>query len=347
MSDRVSALLTMLLLSACGGGESPRETMLRETMASTDVQRAREHAPDLVAQAERAHEQARAFERDGNVSAADDEETRARLLLAAALAETDRAISDEQRVILENETSAQTQQAEHDEQERVEIEHENARMAASLAAREELARALNQATREEPRRRNLVSSSTAGSMAAASAFARQAELDLATAVAIGAPAESADAVRAALARFRAASASSSERVQAAAEARIAALSALGRARATLPAPTRETIASLIEMADRFGLAGSMTPRGFVVEHIGNAASARIVELATAFATGPIIIESRSAPNDRVAVRSAEAFLDLLSGAGIARDRMSLITNSVVGQGPSSIAVVFPAYRAAP
>lgn len=347
MSDRISALLLAFLLSACGGGESPRETMLRQTMASTDVQRAREHAPDLVAQAERAHEQARAFERDGNLRAADDEETRARLLLAAALAETDRAISDEQRVIIENETSAQTQQAEHDEQERVEIEHENARMAASVAAREELARALDQATREEPRRRNLVSSSTAGSIAAASAFARQAELDLATAIAIGAPAESADAARAALTRFRAASASSSERIHAAAEARVAALEALGRARAILPAPSQETIASLVEMAGRFGVAGSMTPRGFVVENVGNAARARIVELATAFATGPLVIELRSPPNDRAAVRLADAFVDQLSAAGIARNRMTVITNSAEGQASSSIAVVFSAYRAVP
>ncbi|MBK8171310.1 MAG: hypothetical protein IPK60_13320 [Sandaracinaceae bacterium] len=317
--------LCLLSVVGCGASESARSSMLRETLASPEVQRARVHAPDLVLQAERAHAAAHAFERAENPEAAADEETRARLLLAAATAEADRAEADEERLRLEHETNELDAQSARNEQERLQIEQESARLAAARTAREELARALAQAEHDEPRRRNLVSASRESTSGESAALVRRARLDLAVAIALGAPQDSVDAASAAIERFEHVQPTGPSRVNAASEARVLAERALGQARATTPAATREVIASFERSAREYNLPITSTPRGMIVAPATMDARvmSRLCDLANAFANGPILIETRSQSAAASTRRSIDALVATLVQHGVPRTRVTV------------------------
>lgn len=338
MKEAWLPLATFVLLNACGAGESPRSTMLREILASDDVTRARTHAPDLVAAAERAEADAQANSRRANAAAADDDATRARLYIAAALAETERAEADEARLALVRETDTLAQEALALETERLEIERESARLAASRAAGEELARALRQAEADEPRRRNLVSSGARGGAGVAVALVRRARLDLAIALSLAPPTRDSDEAVALLARWDAMAEQDAQRLHVAEDVRLATERALGRARASTEHPSAEAIASLVRAAEEYQFVISVTPRGAVIDIASDTATtqARLADLLLAFPTGPVLIDASGAP------RRFDLVRDTLVRRGVPATR---VQSANVGSSARSggLGVVLPGY----
>lgn len=240
---------------------------VRRDLSAMGIEEARVSAPDLVAAAYRAADEAeRAFER-GDLDASADHATRARLEAIAALAEHERALAEHERASLESETTLLEERAVQDETATRAIEAEIARTRAARAAREELQRALELAERDEahPVRRARVSIVDDAEMRrAALAIRERARLLAAAASAMGA--ETIVLARAEeLAGLSAGTSSPRQALELAEQAHEAARDALASARRTRPAPTREEIASLLEAARESGLSVMRFERGLGVE----------------------------------------------------------------------------------
>jgi flagellar motor protein MotB len=96
--------------SGCGPSER-RASDVRRELSAGGIDEARELAPDLVAAAYAAVDEAEAAERDADLEAAADHATRARLYAQAALAERERARAEHDRIEVEQEVLAQEERA--------------------------------------------------------------------------------------------------------------------------------------------------------------------------------------------------------------------------------------------
>jgi hypothetical protein len=231
------------------------------------IEEARVTAPDLVAAAYAAADEAERAFASGDLDASADYATQARLEAAAALAEHERALAEQERASIEHETTLLEERAVEDESAARAIEAETARLRAARAAREELQRALELAERDEahPVRRGRVSIVDDAEMRrAALAIRERARLLIAAAAAMGA--ETVVLARAEeLAGLSAGNGNSQQALELAEQAHEAARDALANARRTHPAPTREEIASLLEAAREAELSVMRFERGLGLE----------------------------------------------------------------------------------
>jgi hypothetical protein len=364
---------TVLLAFAavgCGPSLGPGAGLLDARFREPRVTQARASAPDLVAAAEAARDAAARAHAAGDAEAADDETTRARLLLEAALVEVERAAAERTR--RENERAAETddEAARRDEEARTELAREAVWRAAARVAEAEQQRALARAQASEPRRgARLPSGDADDARDAARALARRARLLRAAAAALGAtPAELAPvdaaltASDAALATTPRARITPAEALAAADEARRSAERALGTARDRAGAPGAEGLAALVETVRLAGLEAQSEERGVVVyaaafpDRARVPAQAAVGALATVLrthASGPVLV-AHEAPRDaggaRLARERAESLLRALVAAGADTARLRLAPGDAPaprdGEAPRA-ALAFPAYAATP
>lgn len=343
--------------AACGGAAAtPGRRLLDERFDAPAVAEARRVAPDLVAAAERARALAERARARGEAAAAADETTRARLLLEAALVEARRVREERAREEAEDEVRALTLAALRDEAARAELDRENARRAALRVLRDELARALARAEASEPRRGGrLASGDPADARRAAEALAARARLLMGAAVALGAPPPAVARAEAALERHALATGDPARALAAADEARRAAETALGLARAravsgadgapggasrggadhaSAAAALAAAVEAIAEDAEARGLGAHMTERGLVLRapaaFAGTAlapAAGVVGALAAVARTAPgpvrVWVEASGGRHSRLGATRAARLLEALIAAGLPRERLSV------------------------
>lgn len=307
-----------------------------------DLQAAHATAPELVARAHAAADEAERAEAEGDLDASADHATRARLEAAAAVAEHERVLYERERAAIEAEATLLEERAVRDELSARAIEAETERLRAARAAREELERALELAERDEahPVRRARVSLADDAEMRrAALAIRERARLLNAAASAMGA--ETIVLARSEeLAGMSAGTSNPREALELAEQAHEAAREALASARRARPGPTREEIASLLEAAREsrlsvmrlergLGLELSQVFRGTSAQPLPSSAQriARIASLLRMHPHGPIAIEVDVPGAGESATRLARARGEwahrALISAGIAAERLHL------------------------
>lgn len=361
---RLAIPATALLLVACGG--APRASgELRERLRSGVAAGAHERAPELVAQVERTLDQADEAEQNGDEAATADHITSARLLFEAAVVEAARVEDEAERAHIESEIAATLARARRDEEARETISVELARRASARAAREEAARALEQASRDEarPLRRRRVSLEEAQDLRRAAAVLRaRTRLAMAAARALGADDEALAEANAGLDASEGAS-DPLAAVSHADGARHAALGALGGARASFEGPGDDGPSTLAEAARAEGFTVVSLPEGLALEGDGvfRGASAsvarsaadivdRLASLIESHPHGPVLVQAQVAQQgqvgDRLAERRAEALRRALIAQGGDEQRLSAqpVPTALRGEHPvARVRVVFVAY----
>lgn len=245
--QRPCAALVCVLLLGLGCAAAPKHgEALSASFERPDAQRARELAPDLYARAERALADARAA-RDTGTRA--DHAARARLLLLAAIAETE-------RIELERAAGQADERSERALAERAAVERE--RLALEQRAARERAALLARAQAER-----VFASPSATAVASDVQFVRErARVTLAAAVGLGLGESEARKVEQRI--DEAEQRSHTKDAGAAAERALAAAErALGTVRANT-APSAEQRAALIEMAQARGFAPASLARGVAI-----------------------------------------------------------------------------------
>ncbi|UJR84312.1 hypothetical protein [Sandaracinus amylolyticus] len=332
-------VVVVLLAIGCGGGQRRASDVRRELEAS-GLEDARETAPDLVAAARDALEEVERAEAAGELEAAADHATRARLLAEAALTERERAQADAARLEIEQRTIELEEQALRDEAAARTVEMESARLAASRAAREELASAMERAQQDEaqPSRRRRVSvGDDAQVRRAALAIRERARLLASAAAAMGGEMSALARVEE-LARRSANESAPMESLELAEQAHEQARALLGAVRRSRPAPAREEIGAAIEAIEAARLRALQLERGLAIElddvfRAGTATPsasasgriARAAEVLRALPHGPVAIEidvsGTGDPAARVARQRGEWARGALIAAGVPEERV--------------------------
>ncbi len=298
--------LPAILLLACGGSQSSTVD-LAAFFEAERVEQARREAPDLVASAEFAREEA---EHADDPNAAADHATRARLLLDAAVVEAERAALDRRRVVVLEAADVATVAAVAADDRRVLLQQRAARRRAAEVAREQMRVALEQAEIDEPRRlRGRTEAVTAARRDAARALLSRAQLLVAAARGLGAPSEGADEVEHELSdlagRVRANAADSLGAVD---EAHRHALALLGDARRAHPVAA-SSIDSLATAIRERGYDVDLRPEGLVLtgrllrgNRLDSGRVSAVAEIASAHPHGPIQVRGRHAARIAAALR---------------------------------------------
>ncbi|WP_053230734.1 hypothetical protein [Sandaracinus amylolyticus] len=360
------AAVVLIACVGCGGGQRRASDVRRELDAS-GLDEARESAPDLVAAARDALEEVERAEAAGELEAAADHATRARLLAEAALTERERAQADAARLEIEQRSIELEEQALRDEAAARALDMESARLAASRAAREELARAMERAQQDEaqPARRRRVSvGDDAQVRRAALAIRERARLLASAAAAMGGELSALARVEE-LARRSANESAPMESLELAEQAHEQARALLGAVRRSRPAPAREEIGAAIEAIETARLRAVQLERGLAIEleemfRAGTAtpsagASARITraaEVLRALPHGPVAIEvdvsGTGDPATRVARQRGEWARGALIAAGVPEDRVVWREPSAPRAGDGErLRLVLVAYAEAP
>jgi hypothetical protein len=334
----------------CASGPQPSSHLAR-AFDHEGAAAARAHAPDLMAAAERAREQAVEAEGRGDLEAANDHATRARLLLAAAVSEGQRVQLEEARVAQEREARLLEARALEAERAREEAAQETRRELAAQVARAQAGKAFEAAEEAEARRFRRGAEAQARYREAAAFLRDRARLVASAAVALGASAEQGPVreVEGAVATSEAAK-DPVQAVIAAEGALHAALRALGAARARREGPTDAEVGSLVQTATEMGLVVERSERGVRLSppqrtwapgHVK-----RLAALLEAHPHGPVRVEGHLGGSGGAATRAAEARAKALAAAlgrqGIDAERLQ------VGVGPASagaadVAVLWLAY----
>jgi hypothetical protein len=284
--SRVACLLA-LLVAACGGATARSTVELAPFFEAEGIAGARREAPDLIAAAELAREEAERANASGDTDAAHDHATRARLLLDAALAEADRVRFDRERLALLDEAEAALTEARSLELAREALAAQARRDAAAEIARAQMQNAHAAAERLESRgRRHRGPDVDRTRREAASALEVRTRLSIAAARALGAS----DEDLAPLEIERARPSDPAEWLAQADEAHRRALALLGRLRATHPVGA-ETVASLVDAARERALVPVSTPEGLVLADPSDRA---LLDLARAFPHGLVVLRGRGA-----------------------------------------------------
>ncbi len=349
-----------LVLAACGaGGPSPVETTA-ERFDAPEARAARDRAPDMYGAAERAHQEAVRAQRGGDGRAAQDHATRARLLLSAAVAESDRLALEERRLALEEQARSLEEQAARDVHARLALQAEMGRSVSARVAAQQAAAAFERAAEDEARRYRARSDERAQMYReAAEVLLRRAALLISAAHALGATearlSQATDLVEEAE-RIR----DPAERMQRAQDAVRGALVALGEARAAQEGPVPDEAAALGEAAEQMGFAVEQRDRGLVVRVDGvfggqagrpsPAGRRRLEQLAAlllAHPHGPVQVNAYG--NGRAARRLADArataVAEELARHEVPRDRLSPEGVVDATDGTDAAEVVFLSYGA--
>lgn len=283
-----SLFLTLCaLLVACGTSASRGTVDLAPFFQADGVEDARREAPDLIAAAELAREEAERADASGDSDAASDHATRARLLIDAAVAEAERVRLDRERLALLEEAEAALAEARALELAREEITARTRREAAAEIARAQMQNALAAAEHLESRgRRHRGPEVDRTRREAAIALETRTRLSVAAARALGASDED-------LAPFEVETTRPSDPaawLTQADDAHRRALALLGRVRATHPVGP-EIVSSLVEAARERSLAPTSTPEGLVLADPSDRA---LLDLARAFPHGLLMLRGRGA-----------------------------------------------------
>lgn len=327
-------LALLLGCTACSGAQSRAPDGMERRFDAPDAREARRHAPDLVISAERALAASRAHERNGEADAASDELTRARLLLDAALAETDRVALVARAHVLDERTRAAERAALDDEAAGDRLRDEGRRLAAARQAREVAAQALALAEADEARRAGR--RGTADDPArrdAARVLLNRARSLLATAQTLGATEEATRGARDAVSAAERAGQDAAQALASADHAQSLAQVALGAARRAAPTATADEAAALVDDATTAGLRPTRSERGVEVAtgpvfqgasaRLAPAAARRIERLATllrAHPTGRVRVEV-TAVRGSVAATRAAALVEAFARAGVDASRL--------------------------
>lgn len=256
----------MLLVAcfACSGTSSTISDPVRARFEEPAAVQAVNGAPELYRQADEARAEAQAAESRGDLLAAGDHATRARLLLDAAIAETERLEIEEQRLAVDSESlEIEEQLAEAEREER------EAREAAVLAetqqvAREQATSAFEQAISDERRRyRSRSSARTQLHREAALVLQRRASLYVAAARAMGATRTELTEVRNRIESSRTESDVTASIAQADEAVRMSFV-VLGTARSRRDGPTTGEINALRDAATEYGFAPQQRRAGLTL-----------------------------------------------------------------------------------
>jgi flagellar motor protein MotB len=260
----VLAGLSMLVLAACSGARPGPTDLLRERFETEEAAAARERAPDLFVAASQARSRAAEHQRAGRVRAAEDESTRARLLLDAAIAESHRIALEEERLGVESEEREHELAYARDTERQEEVLAEVERREAARVAAEQAAMMFEQAVvDEEHRYRSRPEEREALHREAADVLGRRARLLLSAALALDAEDRAVEEVTDVLERADRES-NVTRKLELAERAVRGALVALGSARARRPGPTSDEKAALVEAAREAGLEAEQRDIGMVL-----------------------------------------------------------------------------------
>lgn len=364
MTARRTLVLALALLALVGCGPAKPSETLRELFDTPEAEQARERAPDLFADAHRARDEtARAQGAEDEVAAA-DHATRARLLLAAAVAESERIALEERRLAAEARTRRAIARARRDEVARREVLRGLELELAARVAEEQGRVAFTVATEDEARRYRATAAEREQMHREAAAFLEQrARLVLAAAEAMGADAAEVAALRARLDeddRGRTPAAL----VEAADRDLRQAYVLLGRARGRGERPDRDARAALVARATELRFGVEQHDRGLVVStdavFTGRAtrpargAVERLSELLLAHPIGPVRLEVHAAmpaspARQRLVTARAEALAAALAEAGVPRDRLRAegVAENAASESTNRVDVVFTAYGPVP
>lgn len=323
-------LLTAFEMAGCGGPPGPA-VHLTAVFQQPEVADARRMAPDLMAAADRARADAKRAAEHHDRAAAEDHATRARLLVAAAVAESTRLQLEKERLAAERKARALEAQARNDDQKREQLVRETRRMLAAQVAREQAVKSFADAAIVEERgaaRRG--GADRARHHEAAEVLRGRARLLLAAARALGLGDDVAGPVEQQIEATAKVTPPSAELAQAEAAVE-AALRALGKARASRPGPTPEEVQGAWEMATEMGFAVDRTDRGTVLRPASGRWSAtmerRLASLLASQPAGPVRIEGRTDGRGRASERRARSRAARLEAAlvrdGVAADRVDV------------------------
>lgn len=321
-------LLSALALVACGGAPSARST-IGDLFEGPEIGAARERAPDLLALAESARDEADAAWRAGQEAAAQDHETRARLLVGAAIAEADRVALDVRRQEAEAREEAAVAQANRDDAQRAELTRAQSRQLAADVALQEGRSALAQAERDEVRRaRRHAPQTKQAHRIAATALARRARMTVAAARAMGAPETE---LMALLTSLEARPTNPTEALALADRVHSEALGLLGGARSSRGRATAAELRSLVEAARAAGFEVRSLPRGVVLSDralpgrgaLSTGRATRLADIVRAHPHGEVLLQ---APDARTASRfeAVQRFLADAPGVDPARLRAATV-----------------------
>lgn len=356
---RVPLAVLLLGAAACSGAIPTPVDTTAERFDTAEAEAARERAPDMFAAAERARVEAIRARRRGDLRAARDHATRARLLLAAAVSEADRLALEERRLELEERARQLEEQAARDVRARLALQAEMGRRVAARVAARQAALAFEQAAEEEARRYRAQADERARMYReAADILLHRAELLSSAARALGADATRISQVTDLIEETQREN-DPARRLQRAQDAVGGALVALGEARASRDGPTADEAAALRETATQMGFEVEQRDRGLTVrveDVFGGRGSrplparrARLEQLAALLAAhphGPVQVHAFGAGRAarRLADARASALAESLARHGVTRDRL-LPEGIVDDDGSRDAEVVFVAYGA--
>ena len=315
------------VLVACSGAG---QLAVDERFASEEAEVAKRRAPDLYTAADLARQAAETARSEGEGEEASDHETRARLLLETAIAETDRLKIEARRLAVERRLRQLEAQIARDDTTRAMVEASFAHEEAARVANEQAALAFTQAVVDEAGRQT-PSEQVALERDASEVLRRRAELMLAAARALGADASRTDSVERALQRIDSARTPAAA-ADAADEALLAALRALGSVRSSSDIDPDQRQA-LIDEAGAAGFAVEQVERGLAIRvrgvfrgGSGPTASGRrklrrLGALVASHPAGPVLVAGFAA-RQRAALGRARSAVRVMHTSGVERTRLT-------------------------
>ena len=274
-----------LIAVACGAAQSEPVSLFEPG----ELNAAREHAPDLVAAAEAAEEDAQRAHLANDDSASRDYATRARLLLEAAVVESQRIEENQERLQLEEQADAATHELVALQEERAALSQQLARERAAGLARQQASLAFERAVDDEPRRHRARSTELSSARReAARALAHRSMLVVAAAGAMGADADRVRPIAEAAQEVLSINAPDAA-IRRAAQVHRQALQLLGAARAR-HAVDAAAVAAFVAAGRERGFNVEVRPEGLVWTQLPRPSRARAqawAELVAAHPHGPV------------------------------------------------------------
>jgi len=325
-----------MAVAACGATR-PTDTV-EAHFDRPEVENARLRAPDLYEQAVAAQRLVATAEADEDTEAAADHATRARLLLAASVAEADRIALEEQRLAAEASAREAEEQAARDRRARLSVESETGRRRAAKVAAEQAALAFQQAVDDEARRYRARTGERAELRRdAARVLVRRAKLIVAAAETLGADADEVNRASSLIEESER-SREPAVALRTAERALRAALSAVGSARARREGPTPEEHQALLEAAREARFEVEQLDRGVLVRlpalfgsgvrwaRGANARLGRLAAILRAHPHGVVQIHAYGSSGNlrarrRLAERRATSLANKLVQSGVPADRV--------------------------
>ena len=338
------ALLLGMLGPACGGATASRGELDNERFTSSDAERARRLAPDLVARAEQQRAEATRLLEAGEPLVWQDHATAARLWLDAAIVEAQRVELEERRLSLEAETEQADESFARLTAERRELEAEARRQQAAEVARQVAERVLADGGPDGQGRRT---PSAETRRQAIDVLSTRARLLLAAAQAMGATPTAVAPIEQLLAQAVAQRGVPGQALVLADRALQQSQLLLGQVRRNRPGATPEETATLVAEARELGWSAEHLERGLTVRMRSTPPSlVRVASLIQAHPHGPVGMQTYAPAARADAARArAQRIIQGLVAAGVPAERLTISEPlpSVRSEDNTAIEIVFPAY----